>query len=188
MPIKVDLVSNSSQIRVKPTDNKDVKVISDAAVIDKVQDAKINKEIAERKAADNLLQIQIDQKQDEIAFITVYELAGIIPSQELAILVKNKVNRLVYQDQIYCLSIEEGNIRKYFTTTPTTEYNEIDVNITNGGYGIKSTIAPEIKEHLEDEDRHIRVGEREAWNNKEYASIELDSDSDSDGLILVFNK
>ena len=151
MPIKVNVVDNSSEVRVKTGCN----------VINKAQDARIDKEIQDRIAADKNLQIQINQKQDEIEFITVYDLVGIIPSYELSLLVKNRVNRLIYQDKIYYYSIKDGNIRKYFTTAQTTEYNEIDVNINNGNYEVKSTMPPEIKKHIEDTTIHITEEERQ---------------------------
>lgn len=188
MPVKVNVVDNSSQVRVKPKDNEEVKVRNSCDVINKAQDARINKEIQDRIAADKNLQIQINQKQDEIEFITIYDLVGIIPSYELSLLIKNRINRLIYQDKIYYFSIKEGNIRKYFTTVQTTEYNEIDVNTNNGNYEVKSTMPPEIKRHVEDTTIHITEDERQFWNNKVTASVTYIDEEASEDYNLNLTK
>ena len=103
----------------------------------------------------------LEKKQDKIEFIEVSSLSGIIPIDELYLLVKNRVNRIVYQNAIYYFSIKQENIYKYFTTVQTTEYNEIDVDTDIGKYEIKSTLAPQIKEHIENSHIHITDIERE---------------------------
>ena len=61
MPIKIDVVDNSSQVRVKPTDNKTVKLKDDCDTKEARIDSLIKTERAERIAADQLLQ---STKQD----------------------------------------------------------------------------------------------------------------------------
>ena len=138
--------------------------------------ALIKKEENERKAEDNNLQKQIDTKQENIKFITVTELEGTLDEEMLNLLIENKINRLVYGDLIYYLSIVEEDIRKYFSKIQSSVYNEIDVNVETGDYHIISKSDPLVQEHIDNIVIHITQEEREFWNNKVTAStVQIDT-------------
>ena len=60
MPIDVKIVNNSSQVRVKPKSQDEVKVKSDCDTKEKVIESKLKQEREERIAADEYLQYQIN--------------------------------------------------------------------------------------------------------------------------------
>lgn len=110
------------------------------------------------------LQETINNKQDKIEFveIPVENMTGQISSQELSVLTSNRINRLLRGNRIYYLSIREGDIRKYFSTIEE-DYDEIDIDITNGIYQVKNT---RVIDHINDTTIHITQEDRDYWNNK----------------------
>lgn len=167
MPIKVDIIDNSSQVRVKPKSQDEVHVKADCDTKGKALDAKLDKEIKERKEADAELQAQIVTKQDKIYFITVFEPEGTLSEDVLNLLISSRLNRIVYNENVYYLSLKDNRYWRYMgdTTNPNT-LNTIVVDTNTGYYAYSLIINGELQAHIADNDRHIREGEREFWNNK----------------------
>ena len=101
MPIKVDIIDNSSQVRVRPKSNEEVHVKSGCDTTGKYLEAKIDKEIVDRKEADEELQRQIITKQDKIYFINLFDAEGTLSEDVLNLLISSRLNKLVYLDNIY---------------------------------------------------------------------------------------
>lgn len=167
MPIKVDIVDNSSTVRVRPNSKDEVHVKSSCDTKEKVLEAKIDKEIEERKEADAELQAQIITKQDKIYFITVFESAGTLSEDVLNLLISSRLNKLVYLDNIYSLSTKDNRYWRYMgDTTDPNNLNTIVVDTVTGEYAYSSIGNAVLQNHIADENRHLREGEREFWNNK----------------------
>ena len=129
----------------------------------------------------------VDSIRGGIQFVYVDSLSGTLSAEELAILIANDVNRLVYSDTIYYLSKIEGNKRMYFSRVQSSVNNEIDVNITNGSYSIISKADPLVSGHIGDSSIHVTTSEKDSWNSKVTAEAELISGSEyqlvfSDGI------
>ena len=107
-----------------------------------------------------------------VKFITLTTTQGELSEEELALLNSNQVNRFIYNNSVYYLSIKDGTIRKYFTQNQSTEFNEIDVDTETGGYIIFSKLNPIIDNHIKNTIIHITANEREFWNNKVSAEVE----------------
>ena len=166
MPIKTRIHDNTSTIYAK----------AGCDITDKRLEALIKEETIERKEADTNLQAQIDEKQDRIEFIRINSLLGVLDREMLNLLIKNQVNRIVFGNTIYYLSIVEGTtIRKYFSKIQTSEFNEVAVNIETGEYEVKSKMDPVIKAHIENREIHITEEERLFWNNKVTATAQENS-------------
>ena len=147
--------------------------------------ALIKKEAEVREKEDEYLQKQIDGKLDNIKFIYVYSLSGTLESELLNLLIENRVNRLVYNDVIYYLSLIGNPIRKYCSRIQSVTYNEIDVNIQTGDYVIIQTMDPRIREHIDDTNVHVTPDEKAFWNKKVSASVEQIGTEDDNRLILT---
>ena len=134
MPIKIDVVDNSSQVRVKPTDNKTVKLKDDCDTKEARIDSLIKTERAERIAADQLLQ---DTKQD-LGYIQVEpylipgQSYGVFSEAVLEKLKKYLVNKISLGNYIYSLSVSNGNLKTYFCARGDITINKIDVNFSTG--------------------------------------------------------
>lgn len=168
MPIKVDIVDNSSVVKVKPKSNDEIKAKNGC------------------NSTANFLQYEIDQKQDKIEFITIVgpSLTGVLTQEELDAL-KSYVNKIVVGKAIYRLSIVEGNIRKYFTSSEITEFNEINVNMETGEYSIVNKMNPIIQQHIENDIIHITEEERLYWNNKVSANVKQNTGFETDYNLLL---
>lgn len=167
MPIDVKIVNNSSQVRVKPKSQDEVKVKSDCDTKEKVIESKLKQEREERIAADEYLQYQINQKQNNIYFIDLYSPQGILDEDTLNLLTSSRLNKLVYLDNIYSLGTKDDRYWRYMgsTTDPNNLYTIVVDTIT--GEWIYSEIGNAVlQNHINDNNRHLRPGEREFWNNK----------------------
>ncbi len=165
MPIKVDINNNSShvrvrpisqdEVRVKPKDNQTV-IIKPETTTEQVntragtdiliiqRDKKIEAEKKERIEADDKLN---QQKQDKIKFIEVYDLQGVIDPANLSLLNNSLVNQILYNHTYYKLVFKDGQVRKYFTASQATVYNEIDIDMATGYYRIIQKVDPALQEH-----------------------------------------
>lgn len=184
MPIPIKVRDNTSTVRVKPIDEADkVKVCPGGDAEGRFLNEKINKEIADRIAGDEQLQIT---KQDKIEFIVIAgsSLIGVLPPEDLLAL-QSYVNKIIVGNAVYRLSVVEGNIRHYFTSNELTEFNEITVNMETGEYEIVNKMNPIIQQHIEDTVIHITEEERLYWNNKVSANVELNQGFDSDYNLLL---
>lgn len=144
MPIKIDIVDNSSTVRVRPKSNAPVDASGGEAAFDHALATKLTIETKERKAADLDLQNQLDKKPSQFElnytedtgelkldafdkngnpvattstiieippaadFITLDRPHGILPEDLLNYLIANKLNKLVYLDSIYSLSMKDS--------------------------------------------------------------------------------
>lgn len=120
------------------------------------------------------LQETIRNKQDKIEFVEINPetTTGQLSPAKLSLLTSNSVNRLLRGNRIYYLSIREGNIRKYFSTIEE-DYDEIDIDMTNGRYQVKNT---RVIDHINDTTIHITQEDRDYWNNKlNYTEDTLDA-------------
>lgn len=203
MPIKIDVLDNSSQVRVKSKSNNTIKVLPETEsdninvkpksncdeiaidagcnVIGKQLDAKIDKEIEDRKAADKYLQDQLINKQDKIQFIIIDESEGIISQRDLSILNYSRLNKIIYNNNTYSLGFKDTNEWRYVgATTDPNAINTILINPTTGEYRYESIGNAVLQNHIADMNRHLRDGEREFWNNK----LNLNQQ----GEVLSFNR
>ena len=171
MPIKVDVISNHSGVHVKPGCDATGKYL----------EAKIDQEIIDRKEADDELQKQIITKQDKIVFITVFEPTGTLEEDTLNLLISSRLNKLIYLDNIYSLSTKDNRYWRYMgQTTDPNLLNTIVVDSVTGEYTYSSIGNAELQNHINDNERHLRQGEREFWNNK--------LNYETTGEILEFNR
>lgn len=182
MPIKVKVHDNSSEVKVKPKSQGTIDIDSGGGINDKVLEAKIKAETEERIAADENLQSQIDTKQDEIQFVFIPNISGILEESKLNLLIGNQVNRLVFGTKVYYLSLRYGNIRKYFSTDQSSSLNEIDVDLGTGEYQVISTIDTALEAHMNDVSSHVSSDDRIFWNNK--VTTKIDSEN-IENLILT---
>ena len=109
-----------------------------------------------KKQTDELLKT----KQDVIRFIQATDLSGQFTAEKLALLQTNKVNRIVFNNIIYYLSIVNENEKKYFSRIESSEYNEVDVNMETGQYVFISKMNPIIEDHINNTTIHITENER----------------------------
>ena len=108
----------------------------------------------------------IETKQDKIRIIKVLDTEGTFIEEVLDLLKNNDVNKLIYGDSIYSLSVKDGNYKKYYTKNPNAIYNEIFVNIETGYYKLSSKIDIRLEAHINNSTAHITEQERQYWNNK----------------------
>ena len=167
MPIKVDIIDNSSQVRVRPKGQEEVHVKGGCDTTGKHLEAKIDKEIVDRKEADEELQRQIITKQDKIVFITLLDGHGTLEEDVLNLLISSRLNKLVYLDNIYSLSTKDNRYWRYMgDTTDPNILHTIVVDTVTGEYIFSEIGNAELQNHIADNNRHLREGEREFWNNK----------------------
>lgn len=124
---------------------------------------------------------QLNAKQDQILFITLTALSGTLSEEVLLLL--NNVNRLVYNNKIYYVSVRDGNIKKYSSKDPSSLLNEIDVNMQTGEYQIINSIDIILKEHIENNSIHVTQQEKDNWNNK--VSAEATEIASSDYKLIL---
>lgn len=184
MAIKVNVHSNSSAINVNPKSNKPVGVSGSSSTQDIILENKLKVETAERIAADERLQAEIDTKQDTVEFIFIPNLSGVLEESKLNLLIDNQVNRLVFGNRVYYLSLRSGSIRKYFSTNQSSSFNEIDIDLSTGEYQVISTMDVIIAEHLANSSAHVSDQDRTFWNNKVTAAIDSEN---VENLILTKN-
>lgn len=113
----------------------------------------------------------VDSIPGGVQFVYVDSLSGTLDSDTLSLLLMNKVNRLVYANTVYYLSIIDSDYRKFFSRVQSSVYNEIDVNIKTGVYTIISKEDPLLHDHIADTDIHVTAEEKASWNNKVTASV-----------------
>ena len=130
------------------------------------------------------LGIELTKKQDLIKFIYITNTSGILDVEELGLLLENKVNRLVFNNTIYYLSIIENEIRKYFSKNQSSKNNEIQVNSTTGEYEVISKIDPILEQHIENRNIHVSAEDRLFWDNK-VSAITTPLSQDDNILILT---
>lgn len=181
MPIKVDIIDNSSQVRVKPKSQDEVHVKGGCGITDKHLEIKIDKEIKDRKEADEELQRQIITKQDKIVFITLLDAHGTLEEEVLNLLISSRLNKLVYLDSVYSLSVKDGKYWRYMgDTTDPNILHTIVVDTITGEYTFSEISNVVLQTHIEDNNKHLREGEREFWNDKLNCQL--------DGELLEFNR
>ena len=198
MPVKLNIVDNNSEVRVKPKSNDEVRLKPDCGIDNARYEALVNKERQERIAADEVLQRQITE--NKINFIpldsyiteqTSYQKSGVLPESILLFLRSNRLNKVVLGNKIYYLSIKDGNIQQYFSNTSNNipnepNFNRVDLNTDTGEFIIKdSWLDAQMKKainHMNDTNIHITPEERVFWNNK------LNCEDEVSGEELILNR
>jgi len=165
MPIPVKVHDNSSTVKVKPTNNTDAININYGCNTEGARlESLIKTETIERKEADEILRVT---KQDKIYFIHLSTAQGILSEEMLNLLISSRLNKLVYQDNIYSLCLKQDNWWRYIGDTIDPNIKQtIVVNVANGEYAYSQIDNLLLLNHIEDDNRHLRTGEREFWNNK----------------------
>lgn len=167
MPIDVKIINNSSQVCVKPKSQDEVNVKSDCDTKEKVIESKLKQEREERIAADEYLQYQINQKQNNIYFIDLYSAQGTLDPDTLNLLISSRLNKLIYLESVYSLSMKDNRYWRYMgDTTDPNMLNTIVVDTVTGEWTYSAIGNALLQEHIADNNRHLRSGEREFWNNK----------------------
>lgn len=198
MPIKLDVVDNNSEVRVKVKSKDEVRLKPDCGIDNARYEALVNKERQERIAADEILQRQITD--NKINFIpldsyiteqTSVQKSGVLPESILLFLRSNRLNKVVLGNKIYYLSIKNGNIQQYFSNTSNNipnepNFNRVDLDIDTGEFTIKDTwLDEQMKKainHMNDTNIHITPEERIFWNNK------LNCEDEVSGEELILNR
>ena len=198
MPVKLNIVDNNSEVRVKPKSNDEVRLKPDCGIDNARYEALVNKERQERIAADEILQRQITE--NKINFIpldsyiteqTSYQKSGVLPESILLFLRSNRLNKVVLGNKIYYLSIKDDNIQQYFSNTSNNipnepNFNRVDLNTDTGEFIIKdSWLDAQMKKainHMNDTNIHITPEERVFWNNK------LNCEDEVSGEELILNR
>ena len=167
MPIDVRIHDNTNTVRVKPSSNDLVKVSSGCAAEGSRLESLIKEERKERIAADEDLQYQILNKEDKIKYIEVFSSSGTFDEEVLNLLISNRLNRIIYNDNYYMLSTKDNRYWRYMgQTTDPNMLNTIVVDTVNREWTYSSIGNAELQNHIADNNRHLREGEREFWNNK----------------------
>ncbi len=199
MSIKIDIIDNSSEVRVKPKAKEEVRTkieTKDGSVLVKPDSSdnihtcvtsdsslqkQIDAEILARKKADEELESQIIHKQDRIYFIDINQSEGTLAPTVLNLLISSRLNKLVYLDNVYSLSYKGNEYYRYTGGSTDPNYiNTITVNVTTGDYYYESISNVVLRNHITNQDRHLRPGEREFWNNK--------LNFEAEGELLEFNR
>lgn len=198
MPIKLNVVDNNSEVRVKVKSKDEVRLKPDCGIDNARYEALVNKERQERIAADEILQAQITE--NKINFIpldsyiteqTSYQKSGVLPESILLFLRSNRLNKVVLGNKIYYLSIKNGNIQQYFSNTSDNipnepNFNRVDLNTDTGEFTIvDSWLDAQMKlaiDHINNQDIHITPEERIFWNNK------LNCEDEVSGEELILNR
>ena len=135
MSVKVNVIDNNSNIRTKTSSKDDVAVKSNCNIQTKVLDAKIDKEIEDRKAADTILQLT----KQNLGFIILdgYFVPGThsgnLPQSMLNLLISYLINKVSINGHIYYLSkVEENNLLSFICPDLGVELNQVDINKTSG--------------------------------------------------------
>ena len=157
MAIKLNVVDNNSEVRVKPS-TKDIVPAKPNSGIDNARyEALVNKERQERIIADEILQ---NTKQD-LGYISVepYLVSGqpygIFSEEILEKLKKYLVNKISLGNYIYSLSVSNGNLKTYFCARGDILVNKIDVNFETGVFRLI-----QANEHM------VTQEQIDFWNNK----------------------
>lgn len=131
-----------------------------------------------------------DAKQPVVEFITITDFPeGTLSEEDLDLLKNSLVNQILFQSSIYRLSLKEGDLKKYFTSSRVTVYNEIDVDLETGHYIILNTLDPALITHMNDDSRHVTESDRYFWNNKVTAKVDPEeSGIITDNYILTLTK
>ena len=129
----------------------------------------------------------VDSIPGGVQFVYVDSLSGTLDSDTLSLLLMNKVNRIVYADTVYYLSIIESDYRKFFSRVQSSVYNEIDVNIKTGVYTIISKEDPLLHDHIADTDIHVTAKEKAFWNDKVTAWV-TSTEGEPEACTLVLSK
>jgi len=190
---------NDAINRIKGSDNisskyDTLKEIADRLLeIDETLSFKIVQEVIDdstKVPSSAAVKRELDKKQDKIQFIEIPIEAGpqgIIPEDKFNLIIDNKVNKLMYNGNIYTLSMISGNIRKYYTSFGIKLDNALDIDMTTAEYIIYSNTDEALTEHMNDSVVHITREEREAWNEKVTAYAEAIEDSEDARLVLTKN-
>ena len=155
MPIKLNVVDNNSEVRVKPKSNDEVRLKPDCGIDNARYEALVNKEKQDRIAADELLQ---NEKQNK-GYIRLEDYLksgpiGKFDPETLNLLTSYLVNKLSFNGYIYSLSISTGNKVIYFCPRDI-EYNKVEVNFTTGDFGL-----------LKNDEHTVTQEQINFWNNK----------------------
>lgn len=112
--------------------------------------------------------LEFARKSDQ--FIFVDSLSGTLSPEDLNKIKDNKINKIVYNNIVYYYSIKVNGIQRYFSVAvqkgDDTDYNEIDVDIVTGEYGVYNSKNKYLEDHINNTTVHITQAERNFWNNK----------------------
>lgn len=168
MPIKLNVVDNNSEVRVRPKSNDEVRLKPDCGIDNARYEALVNKEKQERIEADRELQ---DTKQN-LGYIRLedYLISGPIGQFDPAtteLLKKYLVNKLSFNGYIYSLNMSAGDRKIYFCPRDI-EYNKVEVNFTDGSFGL-----------LKNNEHTVTADQIQFWNNKVTAYATLIDEHDN---------
>lgn len=182
MEIKLNVVDNNSEVRVRPS-TKDIVPAKPNSGIDNARyEALVNKERQERIAADEALQRQITENKinfipldSYITHTTSYQKEGVLPQELLVYLRNNKLNKVILGNKVYYLAVKDGNTQQYFSNTSgdipgEPNFNKVNVNLETGEFIVKDTWldaqAKAAQQHIDNREIHITPEERLFWNSK----------------------
>lgn len=181
MSIPVRIIDNNSQIKVKVKGNDNIPVKSNCNVDKNRLEDLIKQERKERIAADEYLEAQIVDKQDKIKYIELFTPTGILDEEMLNLLISDRLNRIIYLDNYYMLSTKDNRYWRYMgQTTDPNILNTIVVDTSTREWTYSEIGNAELQNHIADNNRHLREGEREFWNNK--------LNCETAGELLEFNR
>ena len=170
MPIDVRIHDNTNNVRVKPSTNDVVNVETGCNAEGNRLEHLIKEERKERIAADQYLLLN---KEDKIKYIEIFSDTGTFDTEVLNLLISNRLNRIIYGDNYYILSIKDGNLWRYKGgNLDPNIVNTIIVDVSTGEWVYSPIGNTLLQHHLDDVNRHLREGEREFWNNKLNFEIE----------------
>lgn len=135
MPIKIDIVDSSSTVKAKAASgNSDVKLRPTCGANAARYESLIAKESQERKAADDSLR---SEKQNK-GFIRLEDfigegLVGRFDANTLSLLNSCLINKISYGDHVYSLSVSARDKKTYFCSREIA-YNKIEVDCASGAF------------------------------------------------------
>lgn len=128
-----------------------------------------------------IIKQELDKKEDKVQYIEILEPNGVFDTKTLNLLISNNLNKIIYQNKYYNLSYKDNSVRRYLLSgiDPNIIYT-VTVDMHTGQWHYNMILNQELQEHIADNNRHIREGEREFWNNK--------LNFEARGEVLEFNR
>lgn len=135
-------------------------------------------EITDKEARDRIEELE-KAKVQFIVVINDEEDEHFISTEDLLILKDNWANGLLYNQNFYHICARSDNNWTYSSNDLTSgAISTITVNIISGRYVIHSSNPAQeaLNEHILNTSVHLQSGERNTWNNKVSAEVDLSAE------------
>lgn len=187
-PIPVDIKQKSGTVSVKPDSTYDYKILHGEIVA----------ETERATGVEENLQEQINQLEHSVKYIPLVGTSGTLNEETILELTSNRLNQIIldngYQrNNYYKLAYKDNDTWRLATDVLYRgDVQYINVNIhtgewewTNPENEARKRLEQKLDEHIADNNRHLRTGERERWNDKVTCDYIPDTETVQDGTLLL---